>query len=1471
MRMTDSGRRALGLASLELKLRYRSDEDDLANEFYIPCLEESVRYDRAVGFFTAQSLNLIARGIAGLIKNDGSMRLVIDPLLSPEDVEQIKRGYDQRLDQVLVEKLKASLAKADEMMLKRVEALAWLIGAGKLDIKVAVRIGEEHLPVPYLYHEKWGVFIDKQGEAVAFTGSANETPEGLRDNFEAIDVYASWSGEDSKARIRLKQDDFERLWRNETRGLRVLEFPEAARKELLKLRPPKPPTQDPEFRPLRCPKCLGPLERSRIRLGIPVCSSCGSFLPLRLVGFERYIIEGCRVQVVFEGSPLTGRVLSVDYGQPSYEVLTDDGKRLFLKERLQRITFKTGQKVLANGVPAVVMAHSVREDNGRLSYTVLLGGEEHFIPEEGVEPSPPSVEDQIRSLVIADPQRWDLHILATFIESAPYMKNGEALLTASSKVKPYEHQLTVSGRIVNTVPPRFLLADEVGLGKTIEVGLALKELQMRGLIDRVLVVAPKLLVGQWIGELGRRFNLFFREVTADEYADAAKRGTNPFNEVNFAITSYQLVERVHRRKVLLDAKPWDMIVVDEAHHIRRDPLKREKNELFKLVDGWEEETSMMEGLKEKCEGLLLVTATPLQLRIEELYDLLSIVGLGGRWAIPDYFARFFEDVVVSGSGSLPLRVEMARDFLSWAEYDRQMLNREIASATRYASKIQEIIFGGGTPTFRDLQDKEFVGHLSRILTFCTPLRWLMFRNTRNILRGYGLYVPKRYPRDHLFPLGRPDEEEIYEELTKYIQHFYEKAQRQNRKALGFVMATYRKRLTSSFYAIQKSLERRLVYIGDTKAGRRATILGELRPEEKDYDDIYNEEAEQEAYREDSAFIPDLEEEAYYVTQLLGRLGSLTSDTKLDRLRETLDDIFMRGVEKVIIFTQYYDTLEYLRDALSAKYQGKIVCYSGKGGEVWEGFRWKLVSTDDAVKAFQKDAWIMVSTEAGSEGKNFQFCNVIINYDLPWNPMRVEQRIGRIDRIGQKRDVEIHNMFFKNTIDGEVYDRLRKRIHLFETVVGPLHPILEKVEKYALQYPKGEALVKISGELEEIERQHKRALNIEERAQEFLFSGFDKSLIARFGVTPPVQPEDVRSFIQASSIALNGEIKLEPGDVEDLYRLSMSDAVLREIQLGGVCDIEREFPVVFRPDVAESLSAEDPRFQDVRLMAHGSPILNFLLERWKAPAESRFTALKVADVAKPSFLFLYKAKLEGLLRKEEIVPILVDLDSLEAREVSSKDFLRQLEAVATSKSGIGTTTLSCDFKEHLEVKIDRAIEASKDLWSELFDSLNSEWVKEDQDEYERRRRILDNSLNRIYFKAKSGIEVQVRRSIALKYIQQYPNVDRLPDGIIDVGRIAGAIEHSSELRDVFPAVGLDPSDLHVRGDEVKREARSFRTLKQRQALHLQILRAEKDIRSEYEKYRKMADRISSRKAELEKQRGRQATHTLTGAVLLLPRE
>lgn len=1455
------------LRDLQLKLEYRTGQDDLVNDFYIPCLEKCVGYHRAAGYFSAQVLNLAARGVAGLIRNEGSMRLVVDPLLSSQDVEQIKKGYSERLDEVLVRNLKDTLANADEETLKRVEATAWLVATGKLEIKVAIVTGEQNIPLNYPYHEKWGIFVDSAGDKVVFTGSMNETPQGLEKNFESIDVYASWKGEDPKERVRTKEQDFEKLWQDKTPGLRIFDFPEAAKKELLKHRPAKAPTEDPGYIEPRCPACLELVDRPTIQRGVPICLSCKAFLPLALVGFSHYMIEGSRVQVRVGDRLSNGRVLAADYSKPLFTVRLDTGQSLDAEGEIQRVAFKSGQKVLANGKPAVVMSHSVGQKDGRLTYTVLLEEQERIIPELGVEPAPPSVEEEIRTHAFEDPQRWSLYILASIIHSAPFMANGEALLTASSKVKPYPHQLTIAGRIVNTVPPRFLLSDEVGLGKTIEVGLAIKELQLRGLLDRVLIVAPKLLVNQWIGELERRFNVFCKEITSAEFSEASRRGRNPFDQLDVAITSYQFIQREQRRQVLFDAEPWNIVIIDEAHHIRRDPIRGEKNELFKLVDGSDEN----EGLREKSDGLLLVTATPLQLRIQELFDLLSILGLGGKWAIRQYFERFFENVIVRNSAILPYRIDMARDFLSWGEYDRQLIQKEIVKTGSYATAIEEIMFSGRQPSAEELKNRGFVEELHKILDHSTPLRWSMFRNTREVLERYGLRIPKRVPKDHLFPLGKPDEAEIYNELSDYIRDYYEKSRRENRKALGFVMATYRKRLTSSFYAIKKSLEKRLDYLTQVRSGKATSLLGELTlPEEQeDEDDAYTEDDRQQAYLEHREFSQDVEEEIGHVRKLLEHVQSLRSDTKLTILRDQLETLFRRGTDKIIIFTQYYDTLEYLRDSLSDSYHDKIVCYSGKGGEISDDSQWKRVPTDDAVRVFQQRASMMISTEAGSEGKNFQFCNVIINFDLPWNPMRVEQRIGRVDRIGQTRDVEIHNMFFEKTIDGEVYSRLRKRIRLFETVVGPLHPILEKIEKYALEYPPEEALEKITREMEQIDGEHTKALEVEKRAQEFLFSGFDKAILERFGVRAPIQSADIRRFVELACRSLGAEMQLQSADVDGLYTLALGNDTLKEIQRRGGYSIQKDNFVIFDPNVAEGLTTVDPRFQESRLVAHGSPILDFLVHKWKQDPDSKVTGIRTIGSVQPSLLLLYKAGFSGLLHKEEIIPISVDLKSFEAKQLALESILQY-----TATKPIGHESPVNESKDQgpvadMDVKFEDAIQASRELWRNLFNSLNDDWTRNNEIEFERRRKLFESSQMRGFSKARTAIEDQARRLIALRYIQEYPNVERLPDSRIDVSSIAGPIEYSHDFADIFSDVQLHPSDFTIRGDEIKKVARPFRSPKQRQALHLQTRNAGETIRSEYSHYRKMRERIGSRIRELETQRGSQATYSMLGAAILSP--
>jgi len=362
------------------------------------------------------------------------------------------------------------------------------------------------------------------------------------------------------------------------------------------------------------------------------------------------------------------------------------------------------------------------------------------------------------------------------------------------------------------------------------------------------------------------------------------------------------------------------------------------------------------------------------------------------------------------------------------------------------------------------------------------------------------------------------------------------------------------------------------------------------------------------------------------------------------------------------------------------------------------------------------------------------------------------------------------------------------------------------------------------------------------------------------VKPPIASEDIRRFVKLAAAHSKGEVVLQDSDVPGLYVLTVGESVSNEIRRKSGYSIRAEAPVIFSPGVAEELATADPRSQEARLIAYGSPILEVLLDRWRLDPLSKVTLLQTLKVTDTSIVFLYRARFSGLFRREEFVPILVDLKILQAREMTLESVLQQF-AVAQHPSEANTAL------ENVDIKLDDVMKASGELWRRLFDALNIEWISSDESEYDRRIRLFEGSLNRVFSKAKAAIEVQLRRLMTLRYIQDYPNTDRLPDGEIDLRSIAGAIENSPELSDIFPLVQLEPSDIVVRGREVKEIARSFRTMKQRQALHLQLRNAGQTMRNEYSQYRKISERIKSLIAELEKKHGAQATYSLFCAFVL----
>ena len=337
-----------------------------------------------------------------------------------------------------------------------------------------------------------------------------------------------------------------------------------------------------------------------------------------------------------------------------------------------------------------------------------------------------------------------------------------------------------------------------------------------------------------------------------------------------------------------------------------------------------------------------------------------------------------------------------------------------------------------------------------LLKLTTPIRYRMSRHTRNLLREYfkkGLLdspVADRQVRDVPVELTR-SEREVYDAIEDYIRNTYEAASPDKKTAVGFVMTIYRRRLASCFYALRQTLTDRLVRLTGATIG---PVTDQRREEDLSQDeDVEEVLGADEAEELETKALHAEEEEA--IRGLLKTIAKLGTDTKALRLVDHLKEAFADGYDSALVFTQYTDTVDFLRDFLAERLDVPIGCFTGRGGELQDhSGRWERCSKEQ-IKRMLREGKIrlLVCNEAAGEGLNLQTCGVLVNYDLPWNPMKVEQRIGRIDRIGQKYPtIRIINFAYADTVEADVYFALSQRIGLFHGVVGKLQPILSKLPK-----------------------------------------------------------------------------------------------------------------------------------------------------------------------------------------------------------------------------------------------------------------------------------------------------------------------------------------------------------------------------------------------------------------------------------------
>ena len=568
-----------------------------------------------------------------------------------------------------------------------------------------------------------------------------------------------------------------------------------------------------------------------------------------------------------------------------------------------------------------------------------------------------------------DPERFRLGVeaarLALAYEYDPYFS------LSIARVDPLPHQLEAVYDYFMKLPRiRFLLADDPGAGKTIMAGLLLKELKIRGLVKRTLIVAPANLCFQWQREMKDKFREPFEVIRSDLLR--AVYGQNPWQERNQVITSISWVSRIDDAKESLLRSTWDLIIVDEAHKMAAYSADK-KTLAYRLG----------EALSKRTDHYLLMTATP-------------------HKGDPKNFCLFLE-----------------------------LLDRDIYGSVK---SLEEAMRRNNAP-FYLRRTKE------ALVTFPDPETGAV----KKLFTNRDVHTAK-------FELDGP-EYDFYYALSTYVEDQSIRASEDDSargRALSFTMAMLQRRFASSVYAVRRSLERmrdkRQKILNDPEAYRKEQIARRL-PD--DFDELpEDEQNEIEAALEGVVASVDpvaLKEDIRDLTKLIEQAKALEQrevESKLNKLKSVLSDhdIFSNPKMKLLLFTEHKDTLDYLAgDGQDGRPLGKLRQWGLKVTQIHGGM--KIGDRDRpntriwAELDFRENAQVLVATEAAGEGINLQFCWFMINYDIPWNPVRLEQRMGRIHRYGQEHDCLIFNFVAMNTREGKVLAKVFERLQEIRTELG----------------------------------------------------------------------------------------------------------------------------------------------------------------------------------------------------------------------------------------------------------------------------------------------------------------------------------------------------------------------------------------------------------------------------------------------------
>ncbi|ENY3669411.1 DEAD/DEAH box helicase [Pseudomonas aeruginosa] len=548
--------------------------------------------------------------------------------------------------------------------------------------------------------------------------------------------------------------------------------------------------------------------------------------------------------------------------------------------------------------------------------------------------------------------------VAEVLEGSTSATEGHVLLAPmESNVIPLPHQIHALSRAISGDRVRYLLADEVGLGKTIEAGLVMRELKLRGLVRRILVVSPKGIATQWVAEMQTHFNEQFQLVLGDDIgtlqrlapgADHRSSAWSMFDQVIVSLdsvkpmdkrrgwTAERVAEYNRSRFEDLITAGWDLVVVDEAHRLggSTDQVARYK---------------LGKGLAEAAPYVLLLSATPHQGKTDAFHRLMNLLD-------DDAFP------------------------------DMDSVSRERVAPYVIRTEKRKAIDADGKPLFKPRR------------TQMAPVAW--------------------ESRHHLQQL-------LYEAVTDYVREGYNQALREKKRHIGFLMILMQRLVVSSTRAIRTTLERRLAALkeGEQQASLRLAELENGADGSENFDELYDMDGQELLDELLKSHVSALQSEGSHVETLLDaavRCEQAGPDAKAEALIEWVYELQAEENEpdlKVLIFTEFVPTQQMLKEFLEAR-GISVVTLNGS---------MDMEERKQAQDAFRKSHRVLVSTDAGGEGLNLQFAHVIINYDIPWNPMRLEQRIGRVDRIGQPKKVRAINFVFEDSVEFRVREVLEQKL------------------------------------------------------------------------------------------------------------------------------------------------------------------------------------------------------------------------------------------------------------------------------------------------------------------------------------------------------------------------------------------------------------------------------------------------------------